>query len=337
MKKVFVTGGNGYVGSHVTKILYESGYNPISFDRRAFERKWASPNWDSIHGDINDTEFLDLIFRTYNFDSVIHLAASSEIESSVKNPLDYYKNNVGGTASLLSVCNKYNVKKVVFSSTSSVYGRINLENLPTKESHPTNPITSYGSSKLAVESMFRDAEIAYGIRSVGLRYFNASGAAPDGTIGEWRENPSHLIPSLWAYIEGRRNYFSVFGNDYDTKDGTAVRDFSHVWDIAKAHINALSYLDNDKKSIILNIGAGSKGISVLEIIREFENQLNQKLDINYSSRRVGDIPINYADISLAKDVLGWTPTISNPFNIVRDAIKWYNSSLYKIISQVRTL
>lgn len=330
MSYILVTGGSGYVGSHVAKMLYEHGYSPVVFDLQAQQRPWASPHWPAISGDINNKWQLERLFESFKFDAVIHLAASSEVGSSVWNPLEYYRNNVGGTAAVLTACNKYGIEKFVFSSTSSVYGEIDPKDLPTKESHPKNPATSYGASKMAVELMLRDVQVAHRIRSVSLRYFNASGAAPDGSIGEWRKEPTHLIPSIQAYLEGRREYFTVFGTDYNTRDGSTVRDYAHVWDIARAHVDALHYLDRGGESVALNIGAGSnRGISVLEIVDEFERQLGRKLDVRYAGRRAGDIPINYADISQAKNVIGWEPKISNAFNIVKDALNWYNSDLYK--------
>ena len=327
---VLVTGGSGYVGSHVAKMLYEHGHLPVVFDLQAKQRPWTNPHWPSISGDINNKWHLERLFESFKFDAVVHLAASSEVGSSVWNPLEYYRNNVGGSAAVLTACNQYGVKKFIFSSTSSIYGEVHPSRLPTCEYYPKNPLTSYGSSKLAVENMLRDVNVAHSIKSVSLRYFNASGASPDGSIGEWRAKPTHIIPSIQAYLEGRRENFSVFGTDYETPDGSAVRDYCHVLDIASAHIKALEYLNNGGDTISINVGAGSKGgISVLEIVKEFEKQLGHSLDVVYADRRAGDIPINYANISLAKDILGWEPKISNPYNIVKDALNWYNSETYK--------
>jgi len=327
--KVLVTGGSGFVGSHVAKMLYEIGHTPVVYDMVAKQRKWASPYWETVSSDINKKYSIETTLELGNFDAVIHLAASSEVGSSVWNPLLYYQNNVGGSATVLAACVKYGVNKFVFSSTSSVYGEVHPSRLPTCEHYPKNPLTSYGASKLAVENMLRDVEVAHGIRSVSLRYFNASGAAPDGTIGEYRAKPTHLIPSLQSVVDGHREEFIVNGDDYMTPDGTTVRDYTHIWDIASAHIKALEYLNAGGKTDYINIGAG-KGKSVMDIMREF---IKLSPVDNYKwkmgPRRPGDIPINYADITKAKEVLGWEPKISDAYNIVKDAVNWYNSDLYK--------
>lgn len=324
--KVLVTGGSGYIGSHVVKLLTEQGHTPVVYDLMAIRRPWAHFGIRSISGDISNKWALEKLLEFSNFDAVIHLAASSEIEQSVSSPLVYYTNNVGGSAVLLEACKKYKISKVVFSSSSAVYGNVNV--LPSTENNPTNPITSYGSSKLAVESMLRDVSLAHDIRSVSLRYFNASGAAPDSAIGEFREHPTHLIPSLQAYREGRKDKFSLYGNNYVTRDGTAIRDYAHVWDIAQAHIDALNYLDKGGKTVCLNIGSGS-GSTVLEIIREFEKQTGFKINAEFKDPRPGDISENWADISKSESVLGWTPKRSKLETIIEDAIRWYSSETYK--------
>jgi UDP-glucose-4-epimerase GalE len=324
--RILVTGGSGYIGSHVVKLLIEQGHTPFVYDLMSIRRAWAHLGVDNVSGDINNKWSLEKLFEIIQFDAVIHLAASSEIEQSVTGPLVYYTNNIGGSATLLEACKKYKISKVVFSSSSAVYGRVNV--LPASEDDLKNPITSYGSSKLAVESMLRDVDVAHNIRSVSLRYFNASGAAPDASIGEFRENPTHLIPSLQAYCEGRKRQFLLYGNRYLTRDGTAVRDYAHVWDIAQAHIDALSYLDQGGKTVCLNIGSGH-GSTVLEVVREFEKQTGKTIDLEIKDPRPGDIPENWADISNAKALLGWTPKRSQLETIVEDAIRWYSTDTYK--------
>ena len=327
-----MTGGSGYVGSHVAKMLYEQGYSPVVYDIKVVERPWASPHWKSVTGDVSNKSELTKVFEDHKFDAVIHLAASSEVEASVRNPLLYYRNNIGSTAVLLEVCKYFNVNKIVFSSTSAVYGEVDPAMLPTKETHAKNPTTSYGSSKLAVEHMLRDADRAYGIRSVSLRYFNASGAGPDGLIGEYREKPSHLIPCIQQVIDGDKAAFVINGIDYATPDGSAVRDFTHVWDIAAAHIKALEYLDEGGNTNVFNIGAG-QGTSVIEIFEEFQEETDTIIPLQVGKKRDGDIPINYANINKARDILGWQPMISNRERIVADAIRWYSSNLYKSLKQ----
>lgn len=328
MKHILVTGGSGYVGSHVSKMLFEHGYFPVVFDLQARTRPWASPHWPANTGDINDIRSLINLFDQYKFDAVIHLAASSEVGASVTDPLRYYENNVGGTAQLLKVCKDYGITKFVFSSTSSVYGEVHPSKLPTCEYYPKNPVTSYGSSKWTVECMLRDVDVAHSIRSVSLRYFNASGASPDGKIGEYRPRPTHLIPSIQHVVDGHNPVFCINGDDYATPDGTAIRDFTHVWDIATAHIKALEYLDADGKTAAVNIGAGS-GKSVLEVFNQYEKQLGYSIPKEVVSKRPGDIPWNYADISKAKELLNWEPVMSDCESIVKDAIQWYSSNLYK--------
>jgi UDP-glucose-4-epimerase GalE len=334
LRYILVTGGSGYVGSHVAKLLSETGYTPVVFDILANVKDWASPHWPAVTGDINNRSDLSKVFDLYDFDAVIHLAASSEVGASVTDPLRYYKNNVGGSANLFEFCIQNKINKIVFSSTSSVYGEIDQSLLPTKEWYNKNPKTSYGSSKLAVENMLRDVEISHGVRSVSLRYFNASGASPDGSIGEFRPKPSHLIPSIQAVVEGHRPVFVVNGDDYDTEDGTAVRDYTHVWDIARAHVCALEYLEKNGRTDCFNIGAG-KGKSVLEIFNEFQTQLGKSIPMQFGSRRPGDIPINFADTQKAQDILNWKPLISDTSSIVRDALNWYSSDLYQKISHFR--
>lgn len=328
MTHILVTGGSGYVGSHVAKMLFEQGHYPVVFDLDAKSRKWSSPNWPAIVGDINNKWSLRNLFEQFKFDAVIHLAASSEVGASVYNPLRYYENNVGGTGQVLKICAEFGVKKFIFSSTSSVYGEVDPKDLPTKETHQKNPATSYGASKLAVEHMLRDADIAHDIKYVALRYFNASGAAPDGSIGEFRIKPTHLIPSIQQVFDGEKESFTVNGVDYPTPDGTAVRDFTHVWDIAAAHVNALEYLIAGNSSDVFNIGGGS-GKSVAEVLTEYQNQMNESIVVKVGERRPGDIPMNYADITKAKQVLGWEPKMSDTASIIRDAIKWASSEQYQ--------
>jgi UDP-glucose 4-epimerase len=328
--RILVTGGSGYVGSHVARLLKQQGHEPVIVDRVAGQRTWATEGITIYQGDIADAQGMIGIFEKHKFEAVIHLAASSLVGESVTNPLLYYANNVGNTGLLLEICKLHNVDKIVFSSTSAVYGQVDPEDLPTQEWYPKYPNNAYGSSKLTVEYMLRDVEVAHGIRSVCLRYFNASGASPDGAIGEFREQPTHLIPSLAAVALGKREQFVINGFDYDTPDGTAIRDYCHVWDIARAHILALDYLNQGNKSIAVNIGAG-KGHSVLEILEEFQTQWGSPIFYKHGPRRPGDIEINYADVGGA-EVLGWVPERSTPKLIVEDAIRWYRSDLYKRLS-----
>lgn len=326
MKKILVTGGSGYVGSHVAKMLYENGYEPIVFDLQARSRTWAHLHWEAIAGDITNKWSLENVFNKHNFDAVIHLAAVTTIPRSIVDPMPYYRTNVGGTAALVEACIQHRVNKIVFSSSSTIYGP--SSNLPRVEDARKEPLTAYGASKLAAEHIFRDAGVAHGIKSVGLRYFNASGASPDGLIGEYRDIITHLIPSIQTVVEGHRSQFCIYGTDFDTPDKTAVKDFTHVWDIAAAHINALEYLNNGGNTDIFNIGGGDPK-SILEMFTEYQLQLKEAIPVCIKPARAGDVACNYADITKAKRILGWEPKMSDRGSIVRDALNWYATDLYK--------
>jgi UDP-glucose 4-epimerase len=328
--KVLVTGGCGFIGSHVAKLLKQKGHQVIVVDREALDRPWTEPSGGAtmIPQDLSNDFALFYLFEKYKFDAVMHLAATSAVGESIWQPLDYWENNVVSTVNILRLCQQFNIDKFVFSSTSSVYGTVDQADLPTVETHALNAGTSYGSSKIACEKMLRDVNTAHGIRSVALRFFNASGAAPDGSIGEFRSSPSHLMENIQAYLEGTNRSFVINGNDYDTADGTTIRDYTHVWDIAEAHVKALEYLVGGGQTDAFNIGAGS-GKSVLQVLQEFERQLGRTIPYEVGPRRVGDIAENYADITKAEEILGWTPTMSDIESIVRDALAWYASPLYQ--------
>lgn len=323
-----MTGGSGYIGSHVAKMLQEQGYTPIVFDLQVQNRLWANLGWEAITGDINDRCSLESVFEKYKIDAVIHLAAITTIERSLCDPFPYYDTNICGTAKLLEVCKSFKVNNIVFSSSSSVYGYSN--SLPRTEYDRKEPNTAYGASKLAMEYLFRDIGKAYNINYVGLRYFNAAGASPDGRIGEYRDVITHLIPSLQAVVEGKRDKFIIRGANYDTPDGTAIRDFTHVWDIADAHIKALDYLNDGGSSDIFNIG-GNNYKSILEMFVEFQLQANIAITVSIGDTRPGDIAVNYTDNSKAKIILNWEPKLSDKETIIRDALQWYASETYKAI------
>jgi len=325
VKKILVTGGSGYIGSHVAKMLYENGYEPVVYDMQSRSRPWAHLNWEAVAGDITNKWSIGHIFDNHKFDAVIHLAAISTVERSITDPLPYYQTNVGGAAALVEACRWHGVNKIVFSSSSSVYGLSNYK--PRLESDAKNPVTAYGASKLAAEYLFRDAS-SLGIQTVGLRYFNASGASPDAKIGEYRTAASHLIPSIQCVIEGKRSQLSIYGNEFNTVDNTAIKDFTHVWDIAASHLNALDYLFNGGKSDVFNIGAGD-GKTVFQMFLEYQLQSDVKIPFVFGNTRPGDVECNYADISKAKHILGWEPKLSDKATIVRDARRWYSTELYK--------
>ena len=326
MKQILITGGSGYIGSHIAKLLNERGYEPIVFDLYAGFREWSNLGWESISGDINNKWSLEHVFDKHSIDAVIHCAAVTTIPRSIVDPMPYYRTNVGGTASLVEACLLHKVNKIVFSSSSTVYGTASI--LPRTESDRTEPLTAYGASKLAAEHILRDASRAFGLRSVSLRYFNASGASPDGKIGEYRDIITHLIPSIQTVVEGNRSQFTIMGTDFDTLDGTAVKDFTHIWDIAAAHINALEYLNSGGKTDTFNIGANDPK-SILEMFTEYQLQLGQAIPVSIKQARAGDVACNIANIEKAKRILNWEPKMSSKETIIRDALNWYSTDLYK--------
>lgn len=328
--KVLVTGGCGYIGSHVAKLLRLKGHQVVIVDLEALNRGWTEPYNGAvmIPQDINNDFAMHYVFDKHKFDAVIHLAASTLVGDSIWKPIEYWTNNLGTTANLLKVIAHFAVDKVVFSSTSSVYGNVDEADLPTQETHRLNAQNAYGSSKTACETLLREADQAHGIRSASLRFFNASGAAPDASIGEFRNSPSHLIEMIQAYLEGTNSQFVINGDDWNTPDGTTIRDYTHVWDIANAHVKALEYLNNNGATDVFNIGAGV-GHSVKQVLAEFESQLGRTIPYTVGPRRIGDIARNFADITKAQEVLGWTPERSDLTSIVRDSLAWYDSSLYK--------
>ena len=330
--KILVTGATGYVGSHVVKYLNEKGYQTIGIDRNITARDYITRQlpdtkfYETGHG--NDSDILDSIFEDEKPDAVLHLSASSLVGPSVTDPHRYYDNNVGGTISLLGRCVKHNVKKFVFTSTSSVYG--NGHQPPINEDVEKNPLTSYGGSKLMVEYILTDYYKAYGLNSVTLRLFNVCGADPEHTLGEVKLAPTHLIPSVMDTALGRRDVFKIFGTKYNTRDGTAIRDYTHVWDVAKAFEMSIGFMDNNTGDHIFNIGA-SGGHSVQEVVTAMEKTLDKKVTVEHHDPRPGDPECVIADVSKAKEQLGWDPEKSDIDTICQDTVKWFNTDIYKAI------
>lgn len=318
--KILVTGGAGYIGSHMIAELAEKGHTPIAFDNLSTGNLKAVICPDFYNGDIRDSDNLDRVFNEHAIDAVIHFAASSLVGESMEVPLKYYNNNVSGTASLLDAMNRHNVKKIIFSSTAAVYG--DSEEIPITEDVITKPGNPYGETKLAMERMIAWTARATGIKYVSLRYFNACGAHKSGDIGEWRSNETHLIPIVLQYVMGIRDTLKVYGNDYNTKDGTCIRDYIHVTDLAKAHIAALNYLVNGGKSDIFNLGMG-KGFSVLEIIKTAETVTGESINYDIADRRQGDPAVLIASNNKAREILSWKCMINDPVEIIKDAWNFY--------------
>lgn len=283
---ILVLGGAGYIGSHTVYELIERGNDVVIVDNlQTGFKELIHPKAKFYQGDLRDEIFLSNVFEKENIEGVIHFAANSLVGVSMKEPLEYYDNNVYGMIVLLKVMKKHNVKHIVFSSTAATYGE--PKRIPIEETDDTNPTNPYGETKLTMEHMMKWCVAAYGMSFVALRYFNACGAHPNGSIGELHNPETHLIPLILQVALGKREAINVFGNDYDTKDGTCIRDYIHVCDLADAHIKALNYLKEGNSSQIINLGNG-EGYSVLDIINAVKEVTQQDIKVNICKRRAGD-------------------------------------------------
>jgi UDP-glucose 4-epimerase len=323
---ILVTGGAGYIGSHAILALQKADYQVIILDNLTSGHKDIVENvlkTELIIGSIGDRNLLDQIFSTYPIIAVMHFAAYINVEESVSFPDKYYRNNVTDALTLLEAIKSANINKFVFSSTSAVYDEYQTK--PILETAPLNPISPYAKSKLMIEQMLADFDVAYGLKSVCFRYFNAAGAEPNALIGENRKIESHLIPLLLLTALGEQNYFSVFGTDYPTPDGTCIRDFIHVMDLANAHVSGLKYLIEGGKSDIFNLGNG-KGFSVKEVVEMTQKVTRKTFDIRYQERRPGDPPILVGNSEKAQRILDWSPQYPNLAQIVSHAWQWKQKS-----------
>jgi UDP-arabinose 4-epimerase len=314
-----VTGGAGYIGSHACKALSKAGYHPISYDNLVHGHEWAV-KWGPLErGDILDAQRVSEVLAKYQPVAVMHFAAFAYVGESVENPGKYYHNNVFGSLSLIEAMIRHGVNRIVFSSTCATYGV--PDKVPITEESPQNPINPYGASKLMVERILKDFEVAHGLKWIALRYFNAAGADPDGEIGEAHDPETHLIPLVLDAIAGRRPNVSVFGGDYDTRDGTCIRDYIHVTDLANAHVQALRSLLAGRSSQAYNLGNGV-GFSVREVVAAAERVLEKRVPVKMGPRRFGDPPRLVANAALASQELGWRPRISSLEEIVETAWRW---------------
>jgi UDP-arabinose 4-epimerase len=317
---ILVTGGAGYIGSHVCKALAASGYTPIAYDNLSHGHDWAV-KWGSLEfGDLLDSVALDAVIKRYQPVAVMHFAASAYVGESVSNPGKYYRNNVAGTLTLLEVMRDNNINSIVFSSTCATYGA--PVHLKIAEDHPQNPINPYGMTKLVIERMLQDFDQAHGLRSISLRYFNAAGADPELEIGESHNPETHLIPMALDAASSRQSSFRLFGNDYDTPDGTCIRDFIHVSDLASAHLLALHSLKNGAPTTAYNVGTG-RGYSVREVINCVESITGIHIPIEICSRRKGDPPRLISNPSLIHRELGWSAQMSDIKKIIETAWQWH--------------
>jgi len=317
--KVLVTGAAGYVGSHACKALARRGLQPVGLDNLERAGLRDLP-WGPLEvADTRDRSALDAILRRHQPEAVMHFAAYAYVGESVTEPGRYYQNNVLGTLTLLEAMRDAGVTRFVFSSTCATYGI--PQRTPIDEDHPQAPINPYGSSKLMVERILADFDRAHGLRSVALRYFNAAGADPDGEIGECHEPETHAIPLAIQAALGRLPRFQVFGTDYPTPDGSAIRDYVHVSDLADAHVRALEYLVAGGVSTALNLGTG-QGHSVLQVVKAVETATGQRVALEQAARRPGDPAVLVAEPARARATLGWTPAFSDLREIVRTAVAW---------------
>ena len=317
-RSVLVTGGAGYVGSHTCKLLSKNGYIPVTVDRHYREGLVSfGPNYN-LHLP-QEIDRLDEIVKRHNISSCIHFLGSTSVSESVTNPSLYYKNNLINTIALVDKLIDLGIKTFVYSSSAAVYGDPGMK--MCKEIDTCNPISSYGASKLMMEQFLKDYHRAYGVSSVGLRYFNAAGADPEGEIGELRKEETHIIP-LAIKASRQLKTFKMFGNKYDTQDGTCVRDYVHVMDLADAHIKALNYVTENSVAEIFNLGSGApcSNKELLETVQKHTGKMN----IEIHSNRPGDPAYLVADISKVKRILEWEPTQSSIDNVVATALKWYN-------------
>lgn len=320
---ILVTGGAGYIGSHTVYKLIEEGRDVVIID--SLETGYIEavhPKARFYKGDIRDKEFLNSVFSKEHIDAVIHFAANSLVGESMKNPLKYYDNNLYGTKVLLSSMLENNVNKIVFSSTAATYGE--PEKYPIEETDKTEPTNTYGETKLSMEKMFKWTEVAHGLKYVSLRYFNACGAHASGKIGEAHNPETHLIPLILQVPNGKREFISIFGNDYNTEDGTCIRDYIHVTDLAKAHILAVDYLLAGNKSDIFNLGNG-KGFSVKQVIDVARKVTGFDIPEVIADRREGDPAVLIASSKKAKEILGWKPEHDSLEEIISSAWNWHKN------------
>jgi UDP-arabinose 4-epimerase len=316
--RVLVTGGAGYIGSHVCKALAAAGFEPIVYDNLSRGSR-STVKWGPIEiGDTGDVGRVRDVLKTYRPQAVMHLAAFAMVGESVENPLLYYRNNVGGTQSLLEAMVGVQEVPLVFSSTCAVYGEPIAAEID--EDHPQRPLNPYGFSKLACERMLADLCIAYGLRSISLRYFNVAGADPDGEIGDRQGLEANLIPRVLTAARDDVP-IKIFGDDYNTYDGTCVRDYIHVSDIADAHVRALAFLLGGGKTLSLNL-ANARGYSVKEVIAAAERVCNKPIRIDIAPRRKGDPAVLIGDARRAQQMLGWSPQRSELESQIRDSWNW---------------
>ncbi|HEY4393695.1 MAG TPA: UDP-glucose 4-epimerase GalE [Polyangia bacterium] len=317
---ILIVGGAGYIGSQTAKLVAAAGHRPVVFDNLVYGHRWAVKWGPLVEADLADPAAIRRALEEHAVKAVIHFAAYAYVGESMTDPGKYFRNNVAGTINLLDAMVATGVRDVVFSSTCATYGE--PEQVPINEDHPQRPVNPYGESKLMVERMLRWYGQGHGLRYAALRYFNAAGADPGGELGEEHAPETHLIPLAIAAAHGQGGPLSIFGTDYPTPDGTAVRDYIHVADLAEAHIRALAVLDNGAPELRLNLGTG-RGSSVREVIRAVERASGRTVPVREVGRRAGDPPVLVADARRAGELLGWKPRYAALDEIVTHAVRWH--------------
>ncbi|MFN0064780.1 MAG: UDP-glucose 4-epimerase GalE [Chlamydiales bacterium] len=323
--KILVVGGAGYIGSHMTLLLEEAGYKTIVFDNLQTGFREAVFTDCFVEGSLLDKKRLEEVFSQHKISAVLHFAALTRVDESVVKPHLYYRNNVLGTLNLLDVMIEQGVNRLIFSSTAAVYGNP-VETLIDEE-HPKQPVNPYGQSKWMIENMLEDYARAYGLSSIGFRYFNAAGCDPDGRTGERRDPPSHLIPVVLQAAAGLRPHFTIFGRDYPTRDGTCVRDYVHVTDLCGAHLRGLEkILQEEEVCTVYNLGSG-RGFSVKEVYDIASRVTEKEIPLIYGPRREGDPPELVANSMKARQELNWKPQHSDLPTIINHNWQWYTAAL----------
>jgi UDP-arabinose 4-epimerase len=318
---ILIVGGAGYIGSHTAKLVAAAGLQPVVFDNLVYGHRSAVKWGPLIEGDLADGALIDRVIQEHAVTAVIHFAAYAYVGESVSNPGKYFRNNVANTMNLLDAMVKNRVRDIVFSSTCATYG--DPRTIPIAEDHPQSPVSPYGESKLMVEKMLHWYQGAHALRYAALRYFNAAGADPDGEIGEDHDPETHLIPLAIAAAQGRRPALDIYGTDYPTPDGTAIRDYIHVLDLGDAHLRALDRLVAGTPTLRLNLGTGT-GHSVRQVIVAVERACGRAVPVREVGRRSGDPPEMVADARAAAQVLGWTPRFPRIDTIVEHAVGWHD-------------
>lgn len=325
MTNVLVTGGAGYIGSHACKALKAAGYTPVTYDSLVTGWQDAVKFGPFEHGDLLDRGRLETVFKAYEPVAVMHFAALSLVGESMQDPGKYWRNNVGGSLNLIETAVATGCQHFVFSSTCATYG--DQDNVVLDETTAQHPINSYGASKRAIEDMLRDFEASHELQHVIFRYFNVAGADPDGEVGEFHQPETHLVPLMLDAINGKREALTIFGTDYDTPDGTCIRDYVHVCDLVDAHVLGLKWLEEGKSSRVFNLGTGT-GFSVREVIDQSHAVTNRQVPYNEGPRRPGDCTKLVSGSKRAMEELGWSPTRSTMKQMITDAWRWHQSGHY---------